>query len=171
MTTPALRRPGRLTTTTVLAAVSLLLPGCRGCGEVAVDPPASPTPVAAASPIVSIAADVAKRWESVTVAVLGSSGSLGQVTLTIGGASAPVAGSPLSVELVAFAPNFQMNSATQDVSSDAEPKNPAAKLRVSEAGKTVFEGWVFPFEGVDEWSDDPRYDLRLASWHERENTK
>lgn len=151
----------------LVAASVALLPGCRGCGEVAVAPPASPTPTAAASPIVSIAADVAKRWESVTVAVLGSSGSLGQVTLAIGGAAAPVAGSPLSVELVAFAPNFQMNSATQDVSSDADPKNPAAKLRVSEAGKTVFEGWVFPFEGVDEWSDDPHRDLRLTAWNER----
>ena len=152
------------------AAVLGSLSGCRGC-EREVLPPASPTasPSASpsASPIMSIAPEVALRWAAVTVAVLGSGGTSSLVRLELGGAAAPVVDSPLAIELMAFAPNFRMDAATQDVRSDADPANPAARLRVTERGKTVFEGWVFPFDGIDEWNDDPRYDLKLTAWHPR----
>lgn len=150
----------------IFAAALLTLPGCRSCSA---PPPAeeTPSPRASPSPVTSIAPEVALRWEAVDILVLRDAGPAVEVRLALGGEAVAAGDTGLDVRLDAFAPNFRMDSATQDVSSDAEPKNPAAKVVVTEAGTPVFEGWIFPFERLDEWPADPRYDLRLKAWHRR----
>lgn len=88
-----------------------------------------------------------------------SNGKEGKIEVPLGG-SVKVPGSELEVSADVFLPHFTM---TADVitSSGVEEGNPAARIRVSEAGKEIFRGFIFKgFPDVHPFTH-PRFALRL----------
>jgi len=86
-------------------------------------------------------------------------GKEGKVDVPLGG-SAPVPGSDLTVSADVFLPSFTM-TAEAITSAGIEPENPAARIRVVEAGKEIFRGWIFQrFPDVHPFTH-PRFSLRL----------
>jgi hypothetical protein len=74
--------------------------------------------------------------------------------------SARVPGTALDVRAQVFLPSFTMS---QDVitSAGVESENPAARIEVSEEGKTLFAGWIFTrFPDVHPFTH-PRVSLQL----------
>ena len=87
------------------------------------------------------------------------SGKEGKLEVPLGG-SAPIPGTALAVSADVYLPAFTMSS---DVitSTGIEPENPAARIRVTEDGKDLFQGWVFQrFPDVHPFTH-PRFSLRL----------
>lgn len=88
-----------------------------------------------------------------------SNGKEGQLQVPFGG-SAKIPGSSIEVSSDVFLPAFTM---TADVitSNGVEPENPAARIRVTEDGKDLHQGWIFrSFPDVHPFTH-PRFSLRL----------
>ncbi len=88
-----------------------------------------------------------------------SIGKEGKLQVPLGG-SAKIPGSALEVSSDVFLPAFTM---TSDVITSAgiEPENPAARIRVTEDGKDVHQGWIFKsFPDVHPFTHT-RFSLRL----------
>lgn len=78
------------------------------------------------------------------------------------GQKAEVAGTPLTVELEAFLPDFMM-STDSITSKSAEENQPAVKVKVYRSEKLVFDGWLFKnFPDMHPFSDED-YTLTLKS--------
>jgi hypothetical protein len=83
----------------------------------------------------------------------------GKLEVPLGG-TAKIPGSAIDVAADVFLPAFTM---TTDVITSAgiEPENPAARIRVTENGKDLHQGWIFKaFPDVHPFTH-PRYSLRL----------
>jgi hypothetical protein len=83
----------------------------------------------------------------------------GKLEVPLGG-SAKIPGSAIEVSADVFLPAFTM---TADVITSAgiEPENPAARIRVTENGRDLHQGWIFKaFPDVHPFTH-PRYSLRL----------
>jgi len=64
------------------------------------------------------------------------------VNLRVGEAEEP--GTGIRVEVLNFLPDFGVKAGGQPFSRSTEPLNPAALVEISEGGRQVFLGWVFP---------------------------
>jgi hypothetical protein len=88
-----------------------------------------------------------------------STSKQGKLEVPLGG-SAKIPGSGIEVSADVFLPAFTM---TADVITSAgiEPENPAARIRVTENGRDLHQGWIFKaFPDVHPFTH-PRYSLRL----------
>jgi hypothetical protein len=103
---------------------------------------------------------VTKAYSGIVLAWKDSSnGKEGRVEVPLGG-SASIPGTALSVSADVYLPAFTM-SAQVITSTGIEPENPAARIRVTEDGKDLFQGWVFQrFPDVHPFTH-PRFSLRL----------
>ncbi len=163
----------------LLAAAALQLEGCREKGRpdpdiqmaVSHQPEAGEVPPGSAGGEEGKGTRIPNRLEvpeAVAKAYSGivlvwkdaTTGQEGKLEVPLGGSATPVPGSSLAVSADVYLPAFTM---TSDVitSSGVEPENPAARIRVTENGQTVFAGWVFQrFPDVHPFTH-PRFSLRL----------
>lgn len=79
------------------------------------------------------------------------------------GQKAEIAGTPLTIELEAYLPDFVMNESSIMTSKSAEENNPAAKIKVFKSGNLVFDGWLFKNFPDAHPFDDPDYTLNMKS--------
>jgi hypothetical protein len=106
-----------------------------------------PAPNAAEAPSfktgrpVTIDPAIAARWPKVKLSVGPKSGAGKELVMAVG-QKAKAEGTPLEIDVLAFAPAFKM-TADAIVSDGAEPANPAAKVTIREAGKPDWSGWLF----------------------------
>ena len=155
----------------LLAAASLL--PAAGCGRkepaqrapvpppVTAGAPAPPaTPVAAERAVLDD--EVRKHWQAVEVLVHDKQpgGSEKKVRVAIGSEMA-VAGTPLTVRVLGFVPDFAMGTDSVTTKS-MKDVNPAVKVEVLEGGKTLFKGWAFrDFPDMHSF-EDPRYTITMT---------
>jgi hypothetical protein len=85
---------------------------------------------------------VAGKWSGVKLALLEkASGKSTELNVKLEKPT-EIPGSGLTVKVSHFLPGFMMN-ADQITSVSNEPKNPAAKITIIEAGKEIYTGWIF----------------------------
>jgi len=89
-----------------------------------------------------LAPEIAAAWSGVTLHVEDrTGGSSHDVEVPLGKATA-LPGTDLTVTVDTFVPDFVMGADGIGTRS-ADPNNPAAHVTIVEAGKTVFDGWLF----------------------------
>lgn len=89
-----------------------------------------------------VPSEVAGSWKTVGIAVLNKpAASQKTYTVPVGGKLA-VPSSSMVIEVEAFLPAFIMQGTTITSTSN-KLTNPAAKVRISENGTTIFQGWLF----------------------------
>ena len=106
--------------------------------------------------------DVSARWKAVEISIAEKKddGQTWKVEIPLDGEAA-VEGTPLSIKVLGFVPDFSMGADTITTKS-LEDVNPAAKILVSEGDEELFTGWSFrDFPGMHSF-DDPRYSIQLS---------
>jgi len=86
--------------------------------------------------------DVAASWKSVGIAVLNKPAASQKTYMVPIGGKLAVPSSSMLIEVETFLPAFIMQGATITSISN-KLTNPAAKVRISEKGTTIFQGWLF----------------------------
>ncbi len=102
------------------------------------------------------------KWKAVKVSVTDkSSNKSTEYTVPL---SAPFAipGTGLSITVEDFLPQFAMN-ADSVTSLSNDPKNPAAKARITEGGQEVFKGWLFAVYPSVHAFQHPKFSVILVS--------
>jgi hypothetical protein len=84
---------------------------------------------------------VAARWPQVKI-LFGKKDEPPQALVVDVGKTAPLPGTPLTIEVEAFVPAFKMGGGKIG-SAGMDPTNPAAKVAIREAGKDDWAGWLF----------------------------
>ena len=106
--------------------------------------------------------EIAARWKGVemTVAEKKEGGESFKVEIPLGG-EAVVEGTPLTVKLLSFVPDFSMGAETI-TSKSLEDTNPAVKIEVLEEEKVLFTGWSFRDFPAMHSFEDTRYEIALT---------
>jgi hypothetical protein len=86
--------------------------------------------------------EVSRRWKAVKLAVIDKIRGTENIYIVPIGSSFTSPSSALTITVEAFLPAFTMEGTTITSSSN-ELVNPSAKVRVSENGTPVFQGWLF----------------------------
>jgi hypothetical protein len=105
---------------------------------------------------------VKKGWKAVVLQVIEKGGATKDYKIPINGEMA-IPGSSLTVKVESFLPDFKMTQ--QGITSlSNQPKNPAAKVRVVEGGKPVFNGWLFKMFPEAHPFEHPKYRMILKDY-------
>jgi hypothetical protein len=116
---------------------------CRGYSET---PPenlkSSPSHKTVREKTVVVPTDVLRRWRAIKLAVIDKTRGTENIYVVPIGSLYKLPSSPLTIIVEAFLPAFVMEGMTITTSSN-ELVNPAAKVRISENGAPVFQGWLF----------------------------
>ena len=86
--------------------------------------------------------EVTRRWKAVKLAVIDKIRGTENIYIVPVGIPFTVPSSELSITVEAFLPSFIMEGTTITTSSN-ELLNPGAKVKISENGVSVFQGWLF----------------------------
>lgn len=148
-------------------AVSML-PGCHR-GERASAPTGAPAagsaPAGAGSgpeEAVQLSEAVKAKWKALEIGVLDAT-THRETTYTVkAGSEFAIPGTGLSLRPLALVPDFTMDGGIV-TSRSAEARNPAAEVRVTEGGRTLYQGWLFARFPEPHPFAHPRYSLRLVA--------
>jgi len=91
---------------------------------------------------VIVPAEVSRRWKAVKLVVLDKIRGTENIYVIPIGSQVTIPTSALTITVEAFLPAFTMEGRTITTSSN-ELVNPSAKIRISENGIPVFQGWLF----------------------------
>jgi hypothetical protein len=86
--------------------------------------------------------EVSLRWAAVKLAVIDKTRGTENIYVIPIGSPVTIPSSKLTISVEAFLPAFIMEGTTITTSSN-ELINPGAKVRISENGTPVFQGWLF----------------------------
>jgi hypothetical protein len=86
--------------------------------------------------------EVSRRWKAVKLAVIDKTRGTENIYIIPIGTTFTVPSSALNISVDTFLPAFTMEGATITTSSN-ELINPGTKVRISENGNPVFQGWLF----------------------------
>jgi hypothetical protein len=105
--------------------------------------------------------EVAGKWNAVKIAVIDKSNVTQKLyTIPIGGKLA-IPSSTLVIEVEALLPSFTMEGPAMTSSSN-ELKNPGAKVRITENGTVIFDGWLFSLFPKTHAFMHPKYGFTLV---------
>lgn len=135
-----------------------------GCSKKEEKPEATPTgAVTKKETVVKVPEIVAGKWKAVKIAVQDKSQSKETVyTVDVGGQLA-LPNSDLTLKVEAFLPHFIMEGATL-TSQTNEPKNPAVQIKIFQADKEVFKGWLFTLYPTTHAFQNPKYSFSLVDF-------
>jgi hypothetical protein len=127
----------------VVLALSAALTGCQQKEQ---EPPlkidAAGSHVTKKEVAVVVPDSVKKTWKAVKIAVIDKA-NIKETVYTIPiGSSVSLPESSMSIEVEAFLPAFIMEGSVMTTSSN-ELKNPGAKVKITEKGNILFNGWLF----------------------------
>ncbi|HIC90791.1 MAG TPA: DUF2155 domain-containing protein [Syntrophaceae bacterium] len=106
--------------------------------------------------------EVEGKWKAIVVEVTDKKvGETKEYTLDLKG-HFTIPDTGLKVHVQNFLPDFSMSSQGITSFSD-EPKNPAARVAISEGGKVIFEGWLFKLYPKVHAFQHPRYSIILKN--------
>jgi hypothetical protein len=146
----------------VLSLVAMIaVAGCneRKGSEVAAT---KPQPVKTPS-LVVVPESVQGKWKAVKISVTDKLANKQKVyTLTIG-SPFKLPDSDLTLTVENFLPHFVMEGTTLTSQSN-ELQNPAAQLRVSEAGREIYKGWLFTLYPTTHAFQHPQFSFTLAGF-------
>lgn len=125
-------------------ALALLLPfaACKKKEPAKEAEPAAGIFVPPVEPQVVMPENVKGKWSAVRIVVEDkASGKTQEVAINVG-ADYNIPNSNLKVSVVEFLPDFRMEG-TVITSASNDPNNPAARVKIYEADKEVFKGWLY----------------------------
>lgn len=145
----------------VLAAMLVVIGGCSKQEETQNQiPQAAPEKKHAR---VIVPDEVRERWTAVKIAVQDKENNQQEVYTVNIGSGFMVDDSSLNLKVEVFLPYFQMDGMTlTSISND--PRNPAAKISISENGQEVFNGWLFSKYPNTHAFQHPRYSFSLVDF-------
>jgi hypothetical protein len=113
--------------------------------------------------VVKVPEIVQGKWKAVKIAVQDKTTNKETVyTVDIGG-QLSLPGSDLTLKVESFLPHFIMEGATL-TSQTNEPKNPAVQIKIYQAGKEVFKGWLFTLYPTTHAFQNPKYSFSLVDF-------
>lgn len=148
---------------TVLFATIFSLGVLHGCQEQ--QPPSPVVETAHSHPVkkeskIVVPPEVHSKWRAVKIAVIDKS-NVTQKSYTIPiGEKLAIPSSTLVVEVEAFLPSFTMEGSVMTSSSN-ELKNPGAKVRITDNGVMIFNGWLFALFPKTHAFMHPKYGFTL----------
>ena len=137
--------------------------------KAAPEAPSPAVPVAPAAPTGPVQAkrtvldtEVRKVWKSVEFVLREKKPASEPRTVTIAiGEEAEVPGTPIKIRVVGFVPEFAMDAGSVTTKS-MNDVNPAAKIKVIDGGKEIWEGWAFRNYPDQHSFQDPRYAILMT---------
>jgi hypothetical protein len=152
-------------TITILLVIMALamIAGCRkdegNKNGTDVSPPHKPNKAS----VIVVPDSVMGKWKAVRIALLDKSADRESVFTVEIGSRYSIPGTKLSIDVESFLPDFTMNG-TVMTSLSNEPKNPAARVRIFEDGKEIFDGWLFSIYPTIHAVRHPRYGFTLVGF-------
>jgi hypothetical protein len=103
------------------------------------------------------------KWKAVKIALTDKSVSKESVYTVNIGSRFSFPETNMAVEVDSFLPNFTMNG-TVMTSQSNDPKNPAARVRIFEENKEIFNGWLFSLYPTIHAVQHPKYGFTLVGY-------
>lgn len=113
--------------------------------------------------VVVVPPSVKGKWKAVKIAVMDKTVNKETVYTVNLGSELAIPGSNLVIKVDNFLPQFTMDGTTLTSQSN-EPKNPAVQVRILEAGKEVFKGWLFSLYPTTHAFNHPKYGFTLVDF-------
>jgi hypothetical protein len=125
--------------------------------------PPHPTTGPKVDAVVLVPDSVKGKWQSVKLAVTDkTTGKSTEHDVAIA-SKLNIPGSDLVVEVLYFLPDFSMDGNIRTSRSN-DPKNPAAQVIVTEAGKEIYKNWLFAQLKSPHAFQHAKYDITLAGY-------
>ncbi len=110
---------------------------------------------------------VENTWESVTLKITDKQKKTDELATINIGDTYKIPNSALSIRVLHFLPDFEMNSFGMTSKSN-EPDNPAVNFEITENGNKIFTGWLFnKFPDVHTFNHE-RYKFNLDGWQQKQ---
>ena len=113
--------------------------------------------------VVVVPDSVKGKWKAVKISVLDKGAQKSAEYEIIIGSEVAVPESDLVIKVDNFLPDFIMDGPVR-TSASGEPKKPAAQIRITEAGKEVFKGWLFYNLPSPHDFQHPKYAVSMAGF-------
>lgn len=111
---------------------------------------------------VSVPKEIADRYKSVIIGVKNTTAGLDLQTEVLVGQKADIQGTPYSILVEHYLPEFVIDGQGVYTTRSAEENNPAVKIKVFEAGEEVFNGMLYKnFPDMHGSFAHPEYELTL----------
>ena len=107
--------------------------------------------------------EVSDKYKSLIIELTQNKTNKTVETNIIIGQKAEIAGTPLSIEVEAYLPDFVMNDNSIMTSKSAEENNPAAKVKIYKYDNLVFDGWLFKNFPNTHSFEDPDYKILMKN--------
>ena len=152
-----------------LAVLALLLPGCRSrtdrdlvvAAPIAPGPtPGAPADLPGTGPALQLAPAVRSRWTAMKIGVIDLSARQESTYIVHAGQDFTLPGGDLTFRILALVPDFTLDNGVITSRSDL-PRNPAAKVLITEQGRQLYRGWLFARFPENQPFEHPRYAVRL----------
>lgn len=99
--------------------------------------------------------DVMKKFKSLILSVDDKKANKSFETEVLLGQKSDAAGTPISIELEYYLPDFVMGENSVMTSKSPDENNPAAKVKIYKSGQVVFDGWLFKnYPDMHPFTDD-----------------
>ena len=142
----------------------VMVAGCHKKEEQKSGTAASPHPqVAGKEPVIIEPASVKGKWKAVKIAVSDKTANKETVYTVAIGSQFAIPDTNLAIKVENFLPHFTMAGAVRTSLSN-EPKNPAARVRIYEDGKEIFNGWLFSLFPTTHALQHPKYGFTLVGF-------
>lgn len=152
----------RLMKLMVLSLIAMV--AATGCNEKENNKAAVAKPVPARTPSVVVVPDSVKgQWKAVRIAVSDKNANKAKVYTISIGSSIKLPDSDLTLTVENFLPHFVMEGTTLTSQSN-ELMNPAAQLRIQEAGREIYKGWLFTLYPTTHAFQHPLYGFTLVGF-------
>jgi len=150
-------------TAVLIITALLMLAGCQKKEESKPVSEAAPSQKPNKPSTVVVPDSVKGKWKAVKIALTDKSVSRESVYTVNIGSRFSFPDTKMAVEVDSFLPNFTMNG-TVMTSQSNDPKNPAARVRIFEDNKEIFNGWLFSLYPTIHAVQHPKYGFTLAGY-------
>jgi hypothetical protein len=114
-------------------------------------------------PVIVEPDSVKGKWKAVKIAVNDKTANKETVYTVAIGSQFAIPDTNLAIKVENFLPHFTMAGAVRTSQSN-EPKNPAARVRIYEDGKEIFNGWLFSLFPTTHALQHPKYGFTLVGF-------
>ena len=152
----------RLMKLIVLSLVAMV--AVAGCNEKENSKAAAAKPQPVKMPSVVVVPDSVKgQWKAVKIAVADKNANRAKVYTIAIGSQFKLPDSDLTLIVDNFLPHFVMEGTTLTSQSN-KLMNPAAQLRIQEAGREIYKGWLFTLYPTTHAFQHPLYGFSLVGF-------
>jgi hypothetical protein len=113
--------------------------------------------------VIVVPDSVKGKWKAVKIAVSDKTANKETIYTVAIGSQFAIPDTSLAIKVENFLPHFTMAGAVRTSQSN-EPKNPAARVRIYEDGREIFNGWLFSLYPTTHALQHPKYGFTLVGF-------